>query len=106
MGTIRLYRHPDCAKCARYARWHHRLDWLGRFEDSTGVSPAGPLRMGEVVVQNPCSGETLRGAAGFALLCRQIPAYWPLLPLLRIPAVRRRVEREFNGCGSTGCTLD
>ena len=106
MATIRLYRHPGCAKCARYARWHRRLDWLGRFEDSTGVSPVGPLRMGEVVVQDLRSGETLRGTAGFALLCRKIPAYWALLPLLWIPALRRRVDREFSGCAGTGCTLD
>jgi hypothetical protein len=103
MPTIRLYRHPDCAKCARFARLHRRLDWLGRFEDATGVSPVGPLRRGEVVIRDLRSGETLRGAAGFALLCRRIPAYWPLLPLLRIPALRRWIDREFHGCDDTGC---
>ena len=103
MASIRLYRHPDCARCARYARLHHRLDWLGRFEDSTDVSPVGPLRLGEVVVQDLRSGATLRGAAGFGLLCRQIPAYWPLLPALRIPAFRRRIEREFSGCANDQC---
>jgi hypothetical protein len=66
----------------------------------------GPLRPGEVVVQDLRRGMTLRGAAAFALLCRQIPAYWPLLPLLRIPALRRRIEREFDGCAGAGCTLD
>ena len=106
MATVRLYRHPHCARCARFARWHRRLDWLNRFEDSTGVSPVGPLRLGEVVVQDLRRNTTLRGAAGFSLLCRQIPAYWPLLPLLWIPALRRRVEREFNGCGGSGCALD
>jgi hypothetical protein len=106
VAAIRLYRHPDCAKCARYARLHRRLDWLGRFEDSTGVPPVGPLRFGEVVVQDLRHGTIRHGAAGFALLCRQIPAYWPLLPLLRIPVLRRRVEREFNGCADAGCSLD
>ena len=103
MATVRLYRHPDCA---RFARWHRRLDWLRRFKDSTGLSPVGPLRLGEVVVQDLRHDATLRGAAGFTLLCRQIPAYWPLLPLLRIPAVRHRVEREFSGCADGGCSLD
>ena len=106
MATVRLYRHPDCPRCARYARWHRRLDWLHRFEDSTGTSPVGPLRLGEVVVQDLRRGATLRGAAAFALLCRQIPAYWPLLPLLRIPALRSRVEREFSGCSGASCALD
>jgi len=103
MASIRLYRHPGCAKCARFARLHHRLDWLGRFEDATDVSPVGPLRMGEVVVRDLRSGETWRGAAGFALLCRQIPAYWPLLTMLQLPTVRRAVAREFSGCGGDRC---
>lgn len=106
MTTVRLYRHPHCARCARFARRHRRLDWLHRFEDSTGVSPVGPMRLGEVVVQDLRRGRTLRGAAGFTLLCRQIPAYWPLLPLLRVPALRRRVEREFSGCAGATSALD
>lgn len=104
MARIRLYRHPDCARCARFARLHRRLDWLNRFEDSTGVSPVGPLRLGEVVVQDLRNGATLHGVAGFSLLCRQIPAYWPLLPVLRIPATRRRIEREFSGCADDRCS--
>jgi len=80
------------------ARIHHRLDWLHRFGDSTGISPLGPMRRGQIVVQDLRSGVTLEGAKGFALLCRQIPAYWPMLPLLRIPAIRRHIERETAGC--------
>ncbi len=106
MPAIRLYRHPDCAKCARYARLHHRLDWFGRFQDTTGISPVGPLRLGEIVVQDLRSGTTLRGAAGFDLLCRQIPAYGLLLPFLRISALRRRIDREWRGCSDAGCTID
>ena len=105
MATIRLYRNPHCEKCARIARMHRRLDWLRRFEDSTGISPLGPMRMGQIVVQDLRRGVTLRGAEGFALLCRQIPAYWPLLPLLRVPALRRFIERETGGCGDGGCAL-
>lgn len=105
MATIRLYRHPDCARCARFARWHRRLDWLGRFEDSTDVPPVGPLRMGEVVVEDLRSGHTLRGADGFALLCRQIPVYGLLLPALRLTAVRRRLDRELSGCGDENCRI-
>jgi hypothetical protein len=105
MATIRLYRHPGCATCARFARWHRRLDWLGRFSDSTTVPPSGPLRLGQVVVQDLRSGATLHGAAGFELLCRQIPAYWPCLPLLRLPWIRRRIDRELAGCDDGACTL-
>lgn len=105
MATIRLYRHPDCTRCACFARWHRRLDWLGRFEDSTAASPLGTLRLGEVVVEDLRSGQTLRGAGGFALLCRQIPAYWPLLALLLLPAARRGIDREWNGCGGGHCGI-
>lgn len=98
MAAIRRYRHPDCARCARLAGWHRRLDWLGRFEDSTGVSPVGPLRRGQVVLQDLRSGQTLHGADASALLCRQIPAYWPLLS-----AVRRAVERELGGRTDDRC---
>ena len=87
------------------ARLHRRLDWLHRFEDSTEVSPLGRMRMGQIVVQDLRSGATLEGAKGFALLCRQIPAYWPMLPLLCIPAVRRRIERETGGCEDGACGI-
>jgi hypothetical protein len=105
MTAIRLYRNPRCPKCARMARLHHHLDWLHRFEDSTDVSPLGPMRMGQIVVQDLRSGETLGGAEGFALLCRHIPAYRLLLPLLRVPAFRRYIEREIGGCGGGTCGI-
>ena len=105
MATIRLYRNPHCAKCARIARMHRRFDWLRRFEDSTQPSPLRPMRMGQIVVQDLHSGETFGGAEGFVLLCRQIPAYWPVLPLLRIPAMRRYIERETGGCADGSCAL-
>jgi hypothetical protein len=103
MASIRLYRNPQCPRCARLARLHRRLDWLHRFEDSTEASPRGPLRMGQIVVQDLRSGATLGGAQGFALLCRQIPAYWPMLPFLRIPVVGRWIERETGGCNGEVC---
>jgi hypothetical protein len=103
--AIRLYRHPQCQRCARFARWHRRLDWLGRFEDCTLTPPPGPLRMGEVMVEDLRSGRMLRGAGGFALLCRQIPAYWLLLPALMLPHVRRGIDREWSGCAGDRCDV-
>jgi hypothetical protein len=75
MAAVRRYRHPGCARCARFARWHRRMDWCRRFEDATTVSPVGSLRIGEVVVEDLRGGRTLRGAEGSALPCRQIPMY-------------------------------
>lgn len=50
MKRIRVYRNPDCAKCARFAAAHRFLDWLDRVDASTEASKTGPLRLGKVVV--------------------------------------------------------
>lgn len=105
MKAILLYRNPDCAKCAGYARMHHRLDWLNRFEDTTEVPATGPLRLGEIAVKDLATGETLKGVGCFRLLCKNIPAYWPLLLLFHLPAFRRSVEREIGGCSGESCEL-
>lgn len=103
MKTIRLYRHPDCAKCARYARMHHRFDWLDRLDDSTLESPTGPIKRGEIAVEDIKSGLTLRGIECFRLLCRNIPAYWPMLPITYIPFVRRAIENDIGKeCSDAG----
>lgn len=105
MKTVRVHRNPDCPKCARYAAWHHRLDWLGRVETSTAKPRGGALAMGEVVVEDLRDGAIHEGAEGFALLARQVPAYWLLIPLLRVPAVRRRIDREMRGACDSTCEI-
>ncbi|HEU5398073.1 MAG TPA: hypothetical protein VFV77_02235 [Gammaproteobacteria bacterium] len=106
MRRIRIYHNPNCAKCARYARLHERLDWLNRVEISTDT-PVGsqPLCMGEVVVEDFVTGELLHGAAALAAICRQIPAYAPMRVLLKIPAVRRAADKEMAGCNDGSCEL-
>jgi len=103
MIRIRIYRHPDCPKCARYARVHQALDWLHRVAVSTAAPKTGPLRLGEVVVEKLDDGRVLRGAEAFREICRQIPAYAPFLILLRLPAVRSFAEREMTGCSGETC---
>jgi|SRR5450631_1462115 len=105
MSAIRLYRNPDCAKCARMSRIHHFLDWLNRFEDTTNIPSSGALGLGEIAVQDLASGQTLRGVECFRLLCKNIPAYWLFLPLLHLPAFRRYIEREVGGCGGASCEV-
>lgn len=103
MRQIRIYRHPDCPKCARYARTHQRLDWRHRVEVSTATPKTGPLRLGEVVVERLADGRIFRGADAFEEICRRIPAYAPFRVLLRLPAVRAFVEREMTGCNGQVC---
>ena len=104
MRRIRIYRNPDCAKCARYARMHLLLDWFRRVQVSTATPASGPLAMGEVVVERRSDGVLLHGAAAFEEICRHIPAYAPFRLLLRVPALRAAVDREMNGCGGACLT--
>lgn len=96
MKTVRIHRHPQCPRCARYAAWHHRLDWLDRFEDTTQPPPSGPVRKGRIAIQDLRTGAYCDAADGFALLFSQIPAYWPLRPLPRLPWMRRRLRQELD----------
>lgn len=101
---VRIYRHPHCERCARIARFHHRLDWLGRLESSTTRPPNGvKLRKGQIYIEDTARGQQVRGADAFALLARQIPLYWWMLPLLWIPAVRRWVAAEMDAPGAEDC---
>jgi hypothetical protein len=105
MRQIRIYRHPDCAKCARYARVHQLLDWRQRVEISTMTPKTGPLRLGEVVVERLDEGRILQGADAFEEICRHISAYAPLRLLLRLSAVRAFAQREMTGCNGRACGL-
>jgi len=105
MKTLRVYRNPHCAKCARFAKVSHFLDWLDRLEPSTETPSTGPLRMGEVVVEDLATGRMLRGAEGIEKVWRNVPALMLLLPLFWVPAFRRYVDREVRGCGGDECDI-
>jgi hypothetical protein len=105
MKTIRVYRNPDCRRCARYARVGHALDWRDRLETSTATPETGPLRPGEIVVEELASGKLHRGAAALDLIVRQIPLYAPVGLLLRFSSFRRYIDRELSG-GSGGASCE
>jgi hypothetical protein len=104
LKRITIYRHKDCAKCARIARMHRFFDWLHRVETSTEVPGTGPLQLGEIAVEDARTGEITKGVEAVRRICRQIPAYAPLLPLLHLPFVARKVDREVRGCASGACS--
>lgn len=105
MKTIRVYRNPDCAKCARFAKAGLFFDWLKRLDASTDTPKTGPLRLGEVVVEDLSNGRMLRGAEGIELIFRNIPVYIPFLLLLKVPPLRRYVEKEVSGCDGDACEV-
>ena len=105
MKTLRLYTHPDCERCARLARLHHRFDWLGRLEHTTRAPRSGPLRLGQVVAEDIATSKLLIGHEAIQALCRTIPAYRLFLPLFRLRAVRQSIDRQVAGCTDDACTL-
>jgi hypothetical protein len=98
MKMIRLHYHPDCPRCTRMARLDQRLDWHGRLEVSTHFPGPVPLRIGEIAVQDMCTGEISKGASAFRQLCRHLPIYRPLALLLVFPFARRWLDRKLGGC--------
>jgi hypothetical protein len=104
MKRILIYRHPNCEKCARFARLHHAVDWFDRIAETTATPPTGPLRMGEIVVEDLVTRHLFRGADALSLVYRQAIAYWPLLLLLWIPPLRAWLDREVRG-GGGGCQI-
>lgn len=105
MKRITVFRNKDCVRCRRIARVTRFFDWFNRVEASTDTPVTGPLVPGEIAVLDHRTGETLQGVEAVRLIYRQIPAYWPLLPLLRVPAVARRVDREVRGCADGSCAV-
>jgi hypothetical protein len=105
MKRITVYRHKDCARCARIAHFHKLFDWLNRVHSSTDTPLTGPLRLGEIAVEDARTGEVTQGVAAVRKIFRQIPAYWVILPLLYIPFVARRVDQEVRGCADGSCAV-
>jgi hypothetical protein len=105
MARITLFRNPTCAKCAKIARTHQRFDWFRRIAHSTETSPLGPLVPGQIAVRDERSGATVTGVEAVRQIVRQVPLYWAMLPLLYVPAVARKVDRETRGCADGACAL-
>lgn len=105
MKAIRVYRHAQCTKCARFAKVAHFFDWLDRVDLSTETPKTGQLRVGEVVVEELSDGCILKGAEGIERIWQNIPAFAPFRLLLRVPSFRRYVEKGVSGCEGDACEI-
>jgi hypothetical protein len=105
MKRITIFHNKDCVKCRRIARVNRFFDWLGRVDISTADPRIGPMRPGEIAVEDARTGEIVQGVAAVRRIYRNIPAYWPLLPLLSVPFIARRIDRETRGCDDGSCAV-
>ena len=103
MSAIRLYHHPECERCRKFARILRGLDWLGRLEIAAAPpAETGGLRPGQVYVREIGTGALYTGVPAFRLLCRHIPAYALGRPLLYLPRFRAYIERTYRACEPAG----
>jgi hypothetical protein len=100
-----MFHNPNCARCRKIARVHRAMDWLGRVETSTADPPTGPLKLGEITVRDNRTGEWFVGVRAVRRLSREIPAYWAVRPLLWVPSIARKVDRDVRGCADGSCAL-
>ena len=105
MKTLRFYIHPECQRCRKLSLFHHRFDWLDRFEHTTAVPKTGELRLGQVVAQHIVTGEFYQGHRAIQALCRVIPLYRIFLPLFWLRPVREKLDRDLGGCTGGACGL-
>ena len=105
MKRITVFHHKDCRRCRRIARVHRFFDWLNRVEISTETPAIGPLVPGQIAVLDHKTGETLQGVDAVRAIYRNIPAYIPFFPLLRVPAIARKIDRDVRGCADGSCAV-
>jgi hypothetical protein len=103
---ITIYHNKDCARCRKIARVHKALDWRNRVRISTDVPRGlGPLQPGEIAVEDAQTGEMVQGVAAVRRIAAVVPAYLALRPLLWIPPIARKVDRDVRGCADGRCAV-
>lgn len=103
MARYTLHYNSQCADCGRLAEWNRRLDWLGRFERTAKPSPIGTPDVGDIHVVDNQEAKVFTGAYATQLVCQNIPAYWPIALLMKLPFVFNRAARQKPGCNGESC---
>jgi predicted DCC family thiol-disulfide oxidoreductase YuxK len=98
--AITVWFDSACPLCSREIRLMRALDWRHavHFVDIHSDSAACPLDpallLARFHAQNS-AGDLVSGAEAFALMWRQIPLFWPLGQIARIPLVLNLLERAY-----------
>lgn len=106
MRRYTLHYNSRCQDCVRLAEWNRRLDWLGRFERTTQPSPMGIPDIGDIHVVDHQQATLFSGAYATLVVCQNIPVYWPLAALMKVPFVFRKVASQKPGCNGERCTTN
>jgi hypothetical protein len=105
MTRYTLHYNSNCQDCVRLAQWNRRLDWLGRFGRTTEPSPMGTPEIGDIHVVDHQKSEVFSGAYATQVVCQNIPAYWPIALLMKLPFVFKRIARQKPGCNRDRCVV-
>lgn len=105
MTRYTLHYNDRCQDCVRLAQWNRRLDWLGRFERTSEASPMGVPDIGDIHVVDHLKSKVFSGAYATQLVCQNIPAYWPMALLMKVPFLFKQVSKKKAGCNGDRCAL-
>ena len=67
MKRITIYHNRDCVRCRRIARVNRLLNWFGWVDISTADPRIGPMRPGEIAVEDARTGTIVQGVAAVGL---------------------------------------
>lgn len=105
MKRYTLHFNSECADCAKLGEWNRRLDWLGRFNRTTAPSILGTPVVGDVHIVDHESSRVFSGAYATQVVCQNIPAYWVMALLMKLPFVFQRMARQKPGCNGDMCAI-
>ena len=103
MARFTLHYNSRCQDCVRLAQWNHRLDWFGRFERTIRPSPMGTPEIGDIHVVDNQKAQMFSGVYATQVVCQNIPAYWPMALLMKLPFVFNKVAGHKPGCNGDTC---
>ena len=102
---IRIYFNADCPGCSLKAARTARMDWLGRVELRTDVSPLGVVPKGEIVVVEKTNGRIFTGVYATRKVCLQVPLLFPYGLTLFVPPILKIAGRKKMGCNGDACEV-
>ena len=103
MTRYTLHYNSRCQDCVRLTQWNRRLDWLGRFERTAQPSPIGTPEIGDIHVVDNQNARIFSGAFATQVVCQNIPVYWPMALLMRLPFLFKKVASQKPGCNGDSC---